>query len=162
MNLKCQRGDSRRFSSLVIFTGVLWRTTAFGVLKLLVRRQEEHPARKNWLVRCWRGYLTGASCKWFAYGPADVTATLSSLASLKSRLVLPFWCRSTQVVPEKRPLIGCLSIAENMRGGAIKLGHWPHWVIRVSLKPTVVHNFAAKGRPIFKIISLRNATVNSS
>jgi len=35
----------------------------------------------------WRGYLPRARCKWFAYGPPDATATLSSLASLKSRLV---------------------------------------------------------------------------
>ena len=32
-----------------------------------------------------------------------------SLASFKSRLVLPLWCRLTQVVPEKRPLNGCSS-----------------------------------------------------
>jgi len=31
----------------------------------------------------------------------------SSLASFKSRLVLPFWYRPTQVVLEKRPLNGC-------------------------------------------------------
>jgi len=42
---------------------------------------------KNWVMMCWHGYLTGARCKWFAYGPADATATRSSLASLKSRLV---------------------------------------------------------------------------
>jgi len=29
------------------------------------------------------------------------TATLSSFASLKCRMVLPFWCRLTQVVPKK-------------------------------------------------------------
>jgi len=39
------------------------------------------------VMRCWRGYLSGARCKWFAYGPADATATLSPLASLKSWLV---------------------------------------------------------------------------
>jgi len=33
-------------------------------------------------MRCWCGYLSGAKCKWFAYGPADATATPSSLASL--------------------------------------------------------------------------------
>ena len=33
--------------------------------------------------------------------------TPSSLASFKSRLVLPFWYRLTQVVLEKRPLNGC-------------------------------------------------------
>jgi len=26
-------------------------------------------------MRCWRGYLSGARCKWFAYGPADATFT---------------------------------------------------------------------------------------
>ena len=29
---------------------------------------------KNWVVGCWRGYLSGARCK-LAYGPADTTAT---------------------------------------------------------------------------------------
>ena len=41
----------------------------------------------NWVMRCWLGCLSGVRCKWFANGPADATATLSSLASLKSRLV---------------------------------------------------------------------------
>ena len=35
--------------------------------------------------------------------------TPSSLAPFKSRLVLPFWCRFTQVVLEKRPLNRCSS-----------------------------------------------------
>ena len=42
---------------------------------------------KNWVVRYWRGYLSGARCKWFAYGPADATATAWSLAPVKSRMV---------------------------------------------------------------------------
>ena len=29
---------------------------------------------KNWVVGCWRGYLSGVMCR-FAYGPADATAT---------------------------------------------------------------------------------------
>jgi len=33
--------------------------------------------------------------------------TPPSLASFKSRLVLPFWCRLTQVVLEKKPLNVC-------------------------------------------------------
>jgi len=33
---------------------------------------------------------------------------LTSLASVKSRLVLPFWYRLTQVVPDKGPLNGCV------------------------------------------------------
>ena len=54
--------------------------SAFGALTLLVWRQEGHPVCKNWVVRCWHGYLSGARYKWFAYGPADATATPSSIA----------------------------------------------------------------------------------
>ena len=43
-----------------------------SALTLLVGRQEGHPARKNWGVGCWRGYLSGARCR-LAYGPADAT-----------------------------------------------------------------------------------------
>ena len=47
----------------------------FSALTLLVGRQEEHLACKNWVMRCWCGYLSGARCRLFAYGPADATAT---------------------------------------------------------------------------------------
>ena len=47
---------------------------AFSALTLLVGRQEGHPACKNWAVRCWRGYLSGARCR-LAYGPAGSTVT---------------------------------------------------------------------------------------
>ena len=52
----------------------------------------------------------------FAYGPADAAAsqTPSSLASFKSRLVLPFWYRLTQVVLEKRLLNGCSSSSSSV------------------------------------------------
>ena len=58
---------------------------------------------KNWVVGCWHGYLSGARCR-LAYVSADATAT----ASVKSRLVLPFWYRLTRLVPEKGPLNGCV------------------------------------------------------
>jgi len=61
-------------------------------------------------MRCWCGYFSGALCKWFAYGPADAAAPRSSLASLKFRLVWPFWCWLTQVVLEKRSLNGWSSV----------------------------------------------------
>jgi len=41
--------------------------------------------------------------------------TPSSLASFKSRLVLPSWCRFTQVVLEKRPLNGCSGVSWSER-----------------------------------------------
>ena len=50
------------------------RVCAFSALTLLVGRQEGHPACKNRVVGCWRGYLSGARCR-LAYGPADATAT---------------------------------------------------------------------------------------
>ena len=64
------------------------------------------------MIRCWCGYLSGVRCRLFVYGPADATAipkTPSSLASFKSRLVLPFCYRLTHVVLAKRPLNGCSS-----------------------------------------------------
>ena len=50
----------------------------------------------------------------FACGPVDAShchpnKTPSSLASFKSRLVVPFWYRLIQVVLEKRPLNCCSS-----------------------------------------------------
>ena len=66
-------------------------------MTLLVGRQEGHPACKYWVVGCLRGYLTGARCSW---------CHCLSLASVKCRLVLPFWYRLTRVVPEKWPLNG--------------------------------------------------------
>ena len=45
---------------------VLWRCWLGG-------RKGIRPV-KNWVVRCWRGYLFGARCR-LAYGPADATAT---------------------------------------------------------------------------------------
>ena len=42
--------------------------------------------------------------------------TPSSLASLKSRLILPFWYWLTQVVLEKRPLNGCSRSSPTITG----------------------------------------------
>jgi len=37
---------------------------------------------KNWVVKCWCGYLSGASCR-FASGPADATATVSCFSRIQ-------------------------------------------------------------------------------
>jgi len=37
--------------------------------------------------RYWHAYLSGVTCKRFAYGPADGTVTPTSLAPVKSRLL---------------------------------------------------------------------------
>ena len=45
----------------------------------------------SWLIlymlRYWRGYLSGVRCKWFASCPADATATPWCLVPVKSRMV---------------------------------------------------------------------------
>ena len=103
---------------------------AFSALTLLVGWQEGHLGCKNWVVRYWRGYLSGSKCKWFAYGPArhdmtysvlkvplnpnqptygpaDATATPVISCSSKIQNGLSCWCRLSQVVLEKSPLNGC-------------------------------------------------------
>jgi len=78
---------------------------AFSALTLLVGRQEEHPACKNWVVGCWHGYLSGARCR-LAYGPADATATHCLLLQKNPDCFLLFWYRLIWVAPEKGPLNG--------------------------------------------------------
>jgi len=48
------------------------------------------------------------------------TATPSSLASVKSRMVLPFWYWLTQVVLQKRPLNGSSSSSSSGRLSALR------------------------------------------
>jgi len=82
---------------------------------------------KHWVMRCWHGYLPGARCRWFACGLDDATTTASSLGSLKSRLVEPFWCRLAQVVLEKRPLNGCLLTSSSLFW-SLKVGRADRWL----------------------------------
>ena len=49
-----------------LLPSVLWRCWLGG-------RKGIRPV-KNWVVECWRGYLSGARCR-LAHGPADATAT---------------------------------------------------------------------------------------
>ena len=58
-----------------------------------------------------------------------------SLASVKSRLGLPFWCWLTRVVPEKGPLNGCVcfGMVMNERCGIPFV--WSQLVHKESLKP---------------------------
>ena len=78
---------------------------AFSALTLLVGPQEGHPACKKteWWgageVICLK---RGADLHMAQQMPLPLT-----VASVKSRLVLPFWYRLTRVVPDKGPLNGC-------------------------------------------------------
>ena len=79
------------------------------------------------LWRCWLGgrkgirpvkKLSGGVLAWLSVWsevqtciwPSWCHCHSLSLASVKSRLVLPFWYRLTRVVPEKRPLNGCVCV----------------------------------------------------
>jgi len=81
-----------------------------SALMLLVRRQEGHPACKK------LGWMLAWLCVWamctFAYGPADATASHYLFFPSKSRVVLPFWCQLTRVVPDKiqegRKMVVCV------------------------------------------------------
>ena len=43
-------------------------------------------------------------------GASETADATAAVASVKSRLVLPFWYWLTRVVPEKRPLNGCVCV----------------------------------------------------
>jgi len=75
--------------------------SAFSGLTLLFGCQEEQPACKNWVMRCWCGSLHMVQLM------PLLPKTPSSLASFKSRLALPLWYWLTEIVLKKRPLNGC-------------------------------------------------------
>ena len=80
---------------------------AFSALTLLVGRQEGHSACKN---------LSGGVLAWLSVWsevqtcirPSWYYCHSLSLASLKSRLVLPFWYQLTRVVLDRGPLNVCV------------------------------------------------------
>ena len=77
----------------------------FSALALLVGWQQGHPA----CIKLSGGVLVWSdmqNCIW----PSWCHCYSLSLASVKSKLVLPFWYRLTQVVPDKRPLNGCVCV----------------------------------------------------
>jgi len=66
--------------------------------------------------------------------------TPSSLASFKSRLVLPYWYQLTQVVLEKRPLNGCSSSSSSsiMVQLLLKFGSYFNRILYRLCLPTVI------------------------
>ena len=85
---------------------------SFSALTLLVGRQEGHPACKK---------LNGGMLAWLSVWsevqtcirPSWCHCHSLSLASVKSRLVLPFWYRPTRVVPDKGPINGCVCVCDD-------------------------------------------------
>ena len=96
-------------SASSISWSVKFATGTFSALMLLVGQQEGHPTCKKlsgglmaWLS-VWSEVQT---CIW----PSWCHCHSLSLASAKSRLVLPSWYRLTRVVPDKGPLNGCVCV----------------------------------------------------
>ena len=89
-----------------LLTSDISTISAFSALMLLVGWQEGHPACKKLSggVLAWLSVWSEVqTCVW----PSQCHCHSQSLAPVKSRLVLPFWYRLTQVFLEKRPLNGC-------------------------------------------------------
>jgi len=79
---------------------VLWRCWLGG-------RKGIRPV-KNWVIRCWHAWLSVWSEMQTCIWPSWCHCHSLSLASVKSRLMLPFWYRLTRLVLEKGPLNGCV------------------------------------------------------
>ena len=83
--------------------------SAFSALTLLVGRQEGHPACKKLSggVVAWLSVWSKMqACIW----PSWCQCHSLSVASVKSRLVLPFWYRLTRVVLDKGLLNVCVCV----------------------------------------------------
>ena len=90
---------------VLFFLGLFFLSISFSALMLLVGRQEGHPACKKQSggVLAWLSVWSEVqTCIW----PSWCHCHSLSLASVKSRLVLPFWYRLTWVVADKGPLTG--------------------------------------------------------
>jgi len=89
-------------------------------LTLLVGWQEGHPVCKNYewwgagVVICLE---QGADLHMAQLMPLPTL----SLASVKSKLVLPFWYRLIRVVPEKGPLNGCMCVCVCITGSQLPI-----------------------------------------
>jgi len=114
------------FSSLTLMVG--WQeghqvhkktcsTYAFSALTLLDGQQQGHPACKK---------LSGGALAWLSVWSAMQMICIWSsgchchpiiCCSSKIQNGLPFWCRLSQVVLEKRPLNGCSSYAQRFSSG---------------------------------------------
>jgi len=128
-------------------TSVLW-LFAFSALTLLVGWQEGYPACKKQWWGCWCGCLSGAGCRLrvqTCIWPSWCYCHSLSVASVKSRLVLPFWYRLIWVVPEKGPLNGCVCVYSSTENEMLcVVGHlhifWPEYVpLSVASLPVILY-----------------------
>ena len=92
-------------------------------LTLLVRQQEGYPAYKK-LSGGVLAWLSGARCRLAeCIWPSCCHCHSLSLASIKFRLVLPFWYWLTWVFPEKGLLNGCAYVRTCVQSSYVQ--HFP-------------------------------------
>ena len=83
---------------------LLWRCWLGG-------RKGIRPVKNSGAVLAWLSVWSEVqTCIW----PSWCHCHSLSLASVKSRLVLFFWYRLTRVVPDKRPLKGCVCVCNGL------------------------------------------------
>ena len=107
--VRAHPGSPRQRAVKRVCVCVIILIAAFSALTLLAGRQEGHPACKKLSggVLAWLSVWSEVqTCIW----PSLCHCHSLSLASVKSRLVLPFWYWLTRVVPDKGPLNGCVII----------------------------------------------------
>jgi len=87
-------------------------------------RKGIRPVKSEWWVRCWLRYLPESelqmACIWSSWCHCHPIIICSS----KIHNGLPFWCRLTQVVLEKRPLNKCSSVAVVIVAQPTMPKHW--------------------------------------
>jgi len=101
LNTVCSSSDNIPPSPDNLLPSVLWRCWLGG--RKGIRPVKNLSGRVLAWLSVWSEMQT---CMW----PSWWHCHSLSLASVKSRLVLPFWYRLTRVVLEKGPLIGCVCV----------------------------------------------------
>ena len=105
LDRRCGASDRILLKRILIY--LFLPSVAFSALTLLVGRQKGHPACKKlsgWVLTWLSVWSEVQTCIWSSWCHCHSL----SLASVKSRLVLPFWYWLTRVVPENEPLNGCV------------------------------------------------------
>jgi len=92
------------------FCYVGYRFTFFSALTLLVGRQEGPAVCKK--TEWWGAGVVICLERGADLHMAQLMPLALTVSSVKSRLVLPFWYRLTQVVPDKGPLNECVCVLQ--------------------------------------------------
>ena len=106
---RCNFSDSLAVDFQLFTLNMIHNISAFSAFTLLVGWQEGHPACKKLsggVLVCLSVWSEMQTCIW----PGWCHCHSLSLASVKSRLVLPFWYQLTRVVPDKGPSNRCVCV----------------------------------------------------